>query len=50
MSDHRQALQARARELEKAKKAFIEGARAAREKAAKEQNKGLKVRSRVAAG
>lgn len=39
----RQKLQARVKELEKAKKAFLEGERAKRDKAAKEEGKGAKV-------
>ena len=40
---HRQRLQARAKELEKAKKAFLDGERQKRERAAKEESKGLRV-------
>ena len=38
--DRRQKLQARAKELEKAKKAFIEGERLKRERAAKDAQQG----------
>lgn len=43
----RQRLQARVKELEKAKKAFLEGERAKRDKELKEANKGAKVRPAI---